>query len=907
MFFVALLTVNSLLASVVPVNDDAVPFLEALDRAAIQQERLDDVLEHGLIIGNGDINALLYARDSHIVLSLTKNDVWDARLLTENDPPLPTIKRLKELVADGWPTEGNKEWILPDAGTYDGQDSYHAHPFPCPLQCAEVVFHCGVGDSKGAENLAVWRAVRTQGSLNEFNRTGTGGTMQIEGKAGDSNGYQCSFRSPSASRYSALLVRVKGSSNARFFVEILDDANKSCFSSGWQDTPGEITEFAYSLPTDRDVGAIILYTWTKDGRRAENAFEGLLFKGSEDDWALPFGFSLDAPMRSRLSLEKAAATIDGIPDKLHGVTVRALSQKNVFLIETDAAAQLRAVTPDFLPAAQETMDGNVACIVQTTPGDLDWPGMSYAVALAQSDGKAAVSIVTSLESEHPKEAALALARAALEEETAAAIKEHESAWREYWNASGVVLADRVLEQNWYRSLYFLRCVTKPGATAPGLFAGLINATPAWHGDYHLNYNLQQTFWSAYIANHCELAEPYDRLIRRYLPRGEWLARQVYDCDGAFYPHVLYAYEPENPETCVSVNGRQYIHHVWGLTLGVAGFAVQPLWWRYKYAPDVEMLRTLTYPPLREVARFYASFIEDCETRNGAAHLGPSVSPEHWGWTANLDRNYDCAFDIALVRYTLEAAIEAAGVLETDEDLAAQWRAALQLLPPYPITDGEDPIVVDVAGAPPMEYNISVPATPVYPGDVVTWWSDPAEKALFKRTIDALQWNGNNATFMLAISRARLSMPETDRWLRDEITARQRPNGTLTLNRLGHHFNAFGHYTEQFGAAQAVSELLLQSVGDILRIFPAWPLDQPAWFRQLRAQGGFLVSGACENGQMGAITIQSTVGGMLRVLSPWDRTVIQCGADRRLATLDDQGVIALHTQAGEVILLEQANP
>ena len=34
----------------------------ALDEAAVVQERLDDVLDNSLILGNGDINARLFAK-----------------------------------------------------------------------------------------------------------------------------------------------------------------------------------------------------------------------------------------------------------------------------------------------------------------------------------------------------------------------------------------------------------------------------------------------------------------------------------------------------------------------------------------------------------------------------------------------------------------------------------------------------------------------------------------------------------------------------------------------------------------------------------------------------------------------------------------------------------------------------
>ncbi len=96
--FCSVLIALSLFAA--DTDSGAIPFSPALHRADIRQERLDDVLENALILGNGDINALVYTRGGNVVISLTKNDVWDARLLTEHDPPLPTIKRLKALAAE---------------------------------------------------------------------------------------------------------------------------------------------------------------------------------------------------------------------------------------------------------------------------------------------------------------------------------------------------------------------------------------------------------------------------------------------------------------------------------------------------------------------------------------------------------------------------------------------------------------------------------------------------------------------------------------------------------------------------------------------------------------------------------------------------------------------------------------
>ena len=65
-----------------------IPFPGAVDSAAVRQDRLDDVLENALILGNGDVNALLYAKGPGLVLRLTKNDVWDSRIDTSMNPPL---------------------------------------------------------------------------------------------------------------------------------------------------------------------------------------------------------------------------------------------------------------------------------------------------------------------------------------------------------------------------------------------------------------------------------------------------------------------------------------------------------------------------------------------------------------------------------------------------------------------------------------------------------------------------------------------------------------------------------------------------------------------------------------------------------------------------------------------------
>ena len=895
-----------MLAAAAPADGPTIPYPAALDAAAITQEKLAPTSQHALLVGNGDVNGLIHAHGRAVVLRLTKNDVWDARLDTRNDPPLPTLKRIKEL-AGTWTRRA--AWILPEGYQLKGRDGYHAYPYPCPRPCA--VLRIGAGAGAASPD---WRRIRALGTKNTWHRRGPAAVMTIQGKGGASNGWAYAPIAVSTDQYTKLRVRLSGSENARYFVDVIGRPKRQILNSKWIETPTTPTERVFDLPPGQTAEKVILYTWTEDGKPAENRFERVTFEGrkgkievdlSEEAVGLAAGGSCPA----RLDLRRGVACVAGNEAGPPKADVRALADRNVFLIASQAPARLEAITLSQTPPPATGRRDGADFVTQAFPGDGDWPGMSHAVALAQNKTHKAVAIVTSREAKDPLAAAVRLAKETLAaaEKPADLIGKHEADWRRFWSASGVDLADAFLRNLWYRNLYFLRCVSRPGAECVGLYASLVGDTsPAWHGNHTLNYNNQQTFWSAYPTNHVELGEPYERLITQYLPRARWLCRQIFGFDGAYIPHVLLQYEPPHPEKCRTRNHRQYIHHVWGMTIGVSGFAVQNLWLRYKYAPDRAFLEKLAYPAVRDVARFYANFIDQCDRGpGGKVVLAPSVSPEHWGWYPKLARNRNCTFDIAYARYTLRAAVEGAERLARDAELVRRFKKALTLLPPYPTTKADEGVVVDVEDAPPITYNIAVPATPVFPCDVVTWWSPPREKTLFAHTITVLKWNGNNSSIMLPVARARLSMPGAAAYLKATLKARLRPNGTLGLNRVPSGINRAGHYTEQFAASMAVTELLVQSVGDVVRLFPAWPKDTAAAFRDLRTQGGFLISAARKDGKIGRVEVTATVGGSLRILSPWPTIVVRRGRAKPVPLKPDAaGIVQIDTQRGEKLILAE---
>lgn len=665
-----------------------IPYPAALEAATITEDRLDDIDRRALVLGNGDLNALLWDRNGALCLRISKNDLWDARIDTSQDPPLLEMD------------VSNRSWT----GGSDRVASWSDHPYPQP-RCAAVV---RIGSAEQAE------------------------------------------------------------------------------------------------PTGP----------------------------------------------AQLDLRRAVA-------RANNTTIRILADRNVLLVDGGGPISLEEVESRELPPAQTSETDGVKWLHMKMPGDVDYPGMEYAIAVVTDGTRQAVGVVTSFEARGPvPAAAVALARESLRSDP---VSRHEAVWETFWSASGLELNDKFFQDAWYRNLYYMRCFTCAGSPLPVmLFAGLAKDETPWHGAPTLDYNFQQAFWPMFLCNHGELAEPYVRFLQAYAPRGRWLARETYGVDGLFLPVNIFG--PEHlvaPDKAKSRNARQICYVPWSYALCCTGWGLQNVWWRYEYAPDRRYLESV-YPLLRDGAEFYANILERC--RDG--ELGPSYNPEHGAFGT-----FNNPVDLAYFRFLLATAAEAAALLNRDAKLAERWREQLARVPDYETTSlDSEPIVANWRGATadsvPL-HNLVSPTVPVFPAERITWFSPDESKQLFERTLRWLKFHDFNSHIIVNVQRARLSMPEAYTRSREHFTKLLTPNG-LFAEWPGH-----GSYlAESWAFAGLTGELLLQSVDDIIRVFPAWPKEHDAKFVNLRAKGGFLVTAEQKAGRVTKLEVTSTVGGRLRVLNPW---------------------------------------
>ena len=285
--------------------DDAIPFPAALDAAAVAVDRLDSVLDYALLIGNGDLNALVYTDRGQLKLNLTKNDVWDARLDAERDPPLPTLELVKKWAFDRGATMAQNGSVILDEGVqWEGPDSYHSHPYPCPRICARLI----LGATPAEPN---WIRIRAEGTTNGWEYRDGAGVMSIEGKEGASNGFSYGPIQINTGDYPELQVKVSGTENARFYVDLMDADGQGIFGTGWQETPTDPAVRTFKLPKDTVAEQVILYTWTEDGKRAENRFQEVALVGPQGKVNLNLESKPEPTSPARLDIRRAVATVEG--------------------------------------------------------------------------------------------------------------------------------------------------------------------------------------------------------------------------------------------------------------------------------------------------------------------------------------------------------------------------------------------------------------------------------------------------------------------------------------------------------------------------------------------------------------------------------------------------------------------
>lgn len=433
---------------------------------------------------------------------------------------------------------------------------------------------------------------------------------------------------------------------------------------------------------------------------------------------------------------------------------------------------------------------------------------------------------------------------------------HRRYWRKFFQRSQIDFDDAEVEENYLLARYFLGSASRRGAPpAPlqGVWTADDGTLPPWRGDYHHDANTELTYISYLVSGDWENGEClFDHLFSQLDVYCDF-ARRFFDRPGAAVPGTAslagrelggwppYSFSP----TTAAWLGAMFVRH-------------------YRYTLSEDFLRQKAYPFVLAAAEFLESMLQS--GGEGKLHLRFSSSPEY------LDNSFESYFedfsnyDLALTRELFSGAAYLAsecGEKKTEKHFAA----LLERLPGFAVSE-ENGFKISAEHELGFSHRHFSHLLMLYPFSQLDMRDEKNRRDALNslHRIDTLgtgEWVGYSFVWMAATA-ARLGMGERAlRYLRDFMRC--------FLSRNGFHLN--GDYRDlgcsrykyrpftlesNFFFMECCHELLLQSHGGVVRVFPATPGEwKNVSFRNLRAEQGLSVTATKKDGKLTELVISAS--------------------------------------------------
>ena len=474
-----------------------------------------------------------------------------------------------------------------------------------------------------------------------------------------------------------------------------------------------------------------------------------------------------------------------------------------------------------------------------------------------------------------------------------------------WKRSWIRLPDTALSRPWYWAVYQAMGSRKPGRQAAGYLAPWYQSSYANWGHHLLTYEQAKTNLGLLPTNHAELLEPWFRLLRDSREKLMKFTRDYYHMNGTAYPHAI-SNSGVVTASSITLNGTQ-------MNIETAGETVKYCWDYFDCTGDTDFLREVGYPILKDATVFYHEYLLTDE--NGRKYIFPSRSQEFVN-TVGLANEFmtNSIIDLCMVRHTLDKAAKSAELLDADADLAAAWREDLAALPAeyalwpdgtWKTAEDTDDRTLDYG--PPLVSDVAPVA---YTGEADAWHgATPELMAAARKTVmklvpdNEIPWDRSFG--MLA--RLRMGDAAYARRMLRLIPEECEVGGNLEEPLPFDCDYSVGKGTA--ATAQVICEMLLQSQGGVLRVFPAWDDSVgDAAFYSLRACGAFLVSAERRGGETAYAIVRSLAGNPGRFAAPFgeEATVVRdLETNETVKYTVENGCLVFATAAGHEYAIERA--
>ncbi|MER6417943.1 Tat pathway signal sequence domain protein [Streptomyces sp. NPDC001137] len=461
--------------------------------------------------------------------------------------------------------------------------------------------------------------------------------------------------------------------------------------------------------------------------------------------------------------------------------------------------------------------------------------------------------------------------------------QHTRWWHAFYRKSFVSIPDQRLQSFHWIQLYKVASASRAGGPVMATSGPWLEPTP-WPAVWW-NLNVQLEYWLIHGSNHLEL----DSLVSTLRQSQEQLTA-----------NVPAAYRPDSAGIGRSSDmfaNRSVGTPGTGAEVGDLTWALHNAWLSYRHTMDEALLRDTIHPLLRRTVNYYWHFLQPGD--DGRLHLPSTLSPEY-PVVPPRDTNYD----LALIRWGCATLLDATARLGIDDPLKERWQEILAKLTPYPVDENGFMIGAETPYA--QSHRHYSHLLMVYPLYLVNW-DQPDQRELIEKTV--VRWH--------ALTGAHRGYSYTGAASMYAMMGR----GDTALTYLKKFFDpttrypcrANTHYTEAgpvietpLSASQSLHDMLCQSWGGVVRVFPAVPSSWPdVTLHDFRTQGAFLVSAVRAKGVTRFVRVRSLAGEPLELRHglPEGRltALLDDGRPAHTRTTSD-GTLAIDLPKGREVLL-----
>jgi len=411
----------------------------------------------------------------------------------------------------------------------------------------------------------------------------------------------------------------------------------------------------------------------------------------------------------------------------------------------------------------------------------------------------------------------------------------------------------------------------PPIPLQGLWTADEGGLPPWKGDFHNDMNVQMTYWAYYASGHFDCGESLTDFLFRLAPVHRDFARAFFGVEGLMVPGVM------------GLNGQPLTGWVqYSLSPTMSVWLLQNLHWHWRYTMDKKWLKEECYPYCKEMSvAMEALLIQD---ENGKLKLPLSSSPEIHNNSLQAWLTPNSNNDQALLIWMADAMTEMADELKIKSDVK-HWKEFRSRLEELAIDENKVlRLSPDESLRESHRHHAHLMA--IYPLGILNMENNQQDREVIISSLDDLRrlgtkaWVGFSFPWASCMEARAGRADEALNYLDIYVKAFTSPNGfNLNGDQSGKGYSALTYrpftLEANFGAAQAVHEMLLQSWGGKIRIFPAVPSEwQDVSFRDMRAEGGFIISAERKAGKTTSVKIKASADRELILKDPFNGILVK---------------------------------